>query len=132
MKILRFLTLPLIAFSLCSCTTYSSKYKAIVLITNNTKTKSSMRFGDFTGRYVFKMQKTSDGEGAIQYHATLGQGNITVSYVISGRESVLFTISDGETLDSFGGYIEKGNRVQIVVTSEGNAHEGEFTFTFTN
>ena len=132
MKSIRYLALPLIAFSLCSCSSYRSKYFAIVLITTNTKSKSSISFGEFIGRYVFNMQKTSDGEGAIQYHASLGQGNMTVKYVISNKEEMLFTISDGQTFDAFGGYIEKGQKVKIVVDAPEKAQNGDFSFTFTN
>lgn len=78
------------------------------------------------------MQKTSDGEGAIKYHASLGQGKVTVSYVISNRAEVLFTISDGQTFDTFGGYIEKGQKVKIVLDGPEKAENGDFTFTFTN
>lgn len=132
MKSIRYLALPLIAISLCSCSTYRSKYFAIVLVTNNTKSKSSISFGEFTGRYVFNMQKTSDAEGAIKYHASLGQGNVTVSYVISNRAEMLFTVSDAQTFDAFGGYIEKGQKVKIVLDAPEKAENGDFTFTFTN
>ena len=132
MKSIRFLALPLIALSLCSCSTYRSKYFAIVLITSNTKSKSSISFGEFTGRYVFNMQKTSDGEGAIEYYASLGQGHLTITYVVSNRAEVLFTISDGQTFDAFGGYIEKGQKVKIVLDAPEKAENGDFAFTFTN
>ena len=132
MKKLVYLSLPLIALSLCSCTTYRSKYSAFILITKATKSESKIQFEQFTGRYVFHMQKTSDGEGAIKYRASLGQGNMTVTYVISNRAEVLFTISDGQAFDSFGGYVEKNQKVTIVVDAPENAHKGDFTFTFTN
>ena len=132
MRKLKFGLLSLIALSMCSCTTYASHYRAIVLITNNTNNESSMRFGDFEGTYVFKMKKTSDGEGSIVYHASLEQGTFNVSYVVLGQEYPLFTISDGQNIDSQGGYIEKGQKVSIVLKSESNAKNGDFKFTFSN
>ena len=132
MRKLTFGLLSLTTLSLCSCTTYASHYRAIILITNNSNTESSMRFGEFEGTYVFKMKKTSAGEGCIVYHASLEQGFFNVSYVISGREAPLFTISSGQTLDEQAGYIEKGQKVTIVVSSDGHASNGEFIFKFSN
>lgn len=130
MKIHRFLTLPLIAVSLCSCTIYKSHYKAIVLITNEHGGEGNMKFGDFEGQYVFKLRRTSDGEGAIKYTASLKEGHVDVSYVnpITKQELALFSINSGEEVDSQSGYVEKGYKVIIIVKSEGSAHEGSFAF----
>ena len=130
MKSIRFLALPLIAISLCSCTTYRSHYKAIVLITNEYGGEGNMKFGNFEGQYVFKLRRTSDGEGAIKYTASLKEGHVDVSYVdpISKQELTLFSINSGEEIDSQSGYVEKGYKVIIIVKSEGSAHEGSFAF----
>lgn len=133
MKTFKYLLSPFIALSLCSCTTYSSKYSAFILITHQSNTESSIRFEEFTGRYVFKMKKTSDGEGAIAYHASLEKGSVNVSYVVNNKEVALFTIKDGESFDSFGGYVEHNQKVLIIVDSNNEkVSKGDFTFTFTN
>ena len=130
MKILRFLTLPLIAISLCSCTTYRSHYKAIVLITNEHGGEGNMKFGDFEGQYVFNLKRSAQGEGDIKYTASLKEGHVDFSYVdpISKQELELFSINSGEEVNSHSGYVEKGYIVIIIVKSEGSAHEGSFAF----
>ena len=130
MKSIRYLALPLIAFSLCSCTTYSSKYKAVVLITSQKTSEGRIRFGEFDGQYVFNLKKTSDGEGDIKYTGSLGEGHIDVFYVdpITRKENPLFSISSGEIVDSHKGYVEKGYKVKIVLRTESIASNGNFTF----
>ena len=130
MKKISYLLLPLIGLSLSSCTTYASHYKAIILVTSQQTSEGSMRFGDFEGQYVFKLKKTTGGEGDIKYAASLMEGYVDVSYVdpVSKQELSLFSLDSGESVNSHGGYVEKGYKVIIIVKSEGNAHEGNFTF----
>ena len=130
MKKIAYLLFPLIGLSLTSCTTYRSHYKAIMLITNQHGGEGSMRFGNFEGQYVFKLKKTTSGEGDIKYSASLEEGHVDVTYVdpISKQELSLFSINSGEEVNSHAGYVEKGYKVIIIVKSEGSAHEGNFTF----
>ena len=130
MKKINYLLFPLIGLSLCSCTTYKSHYKAVVLITHQSGGEGSIRFGDFEGQYVFRLKKTTDGEGDIKYDASLLGGHVDVTYVdpFSKQELPLFSLDSGELISSHGGYVEKGYKVIIIVKSEGSAHEGNFTF----
>ena len=130
MKKIKYLLLPLLGLSLSSCANYASHYKAIVLITSKKTSEGSIKFGEFEGQYVFNLKKTTSGEGDIKYTASLIEGHVDVSYVdpISKQELSLFSINSGETVDSHGGYVEKGYKVMIIVKSERTAHEGSFTF----
>ena len=130
MKKINYLLLPLIGLSICSCTTYKSHYKAVVLITSQKTSEGSIRFGHFEGQYVFNLKKTSDGEGDIKYTGYLGEGHVDVTYVdpLTKQELPLFSLNSGETVDSHAGYIEKGYKVIIIVKAENGASEGGFTF----
>ena len=135
----KLLITSLLALSLVSCVGYSSKYTAFILITKNTNNESSITFENFTGRYVFKLKKTSDGEGTINYEAKLGEGNINVFYIIDWlpgnkdeQEVSMFTITSGENKSGSAGYVEKGYKVTIVVDSVNESTQGSLTFTFSN
>ena len=124
MKKIKYLVLPLIAFSLCSC----HHYKAFMLITENHGNNASMRFDEFEGEYIFKLKKKDAGEGPITYEASLEEGSVDVTYIIYGTESLLFTIRGGESLRNQWGYVEKGQKVQIIVKSNCKSTNGNFTF----
>ena len=99
---------------------------------SNTAEHSFVEFGQLEGTLVFKMKKKTAGEGAIVYTASLEEGKITVTYDIFNVESNLFTLNGGETLNANGGYVEKGQRVYIILKTEGNCKNGKFDFTFSN
>ena len=130
MKKITYLLLPLIGLSICSCNNYSSHYKSILSITNEHGGEGSLSFAEFEGQYVFKLKKTTQGEGSIKYSASLKEGHVDVYYVdpISKQELSMFSINSGETLDSYAGYVEKGYRVIIIVKSEGRVYDGRFAF----
>ena len=118
------LLIPLVALSLCSCT----HYKAFILITENHGNSASMKFDKFEGEYVFKLKKKDAGEGPIVFEASLGTGSMDVTYEVNGEESLLFTIGGGETVRNQRGAINKGDKVKIVVKSNCESLNGNFTF----
>ena len=130
MKKIAYLLFPLIGLSLCSCTTYKSHYKAIVLITNQHGGEGSITFGQFEGQYVFNLKRSTQGEGDIKYSASLEAGHVDVTYVdsVTKQELPLFSLNSGEEVNSHTGYVEKGYKVIIIVKSDGSAKEGSFTF----
>lgn len=128
MKKAVYLLLPMLAISLSSCGKYSSHYKAFILVTTQHTDHGSIRFHEFEGQYVFNFRKTSSGEGAISYSATLKEGQIDVSYVVLGTESLLFSIKNGETYENKGGYIEKNQKVKVIVRSNCKSIDGDFSF----
>ena len=128
MKLSKIALLTFAPFLLGSCNHYVSHYKAQILITSNANGVGKIYFDKFEGTYVFKLRKISDGEGAIYYQASLKEGHIDVKYNFLNFESPLFSINSNESLNDKGGYIEKGHQVIIVLTSEGAAYKGDFTF----
>jgi len=113
---------------LSGCKVYSSKYKALLLVTTNNGNSATMSFEEFEGTYVFKLKKQNKGESDIKFAASLESGKINVEYYAFNNESNLFTISGGETLNDHSGYIEHGYKVSIIVTAEEKAINGHLTF----
>ena len=132
MKIRKLSLLTLAPMLLSSCANYVSSYRAFLLVRSNTAEHSFVEFGELEGTLVFKMKKKTAGEGAIVYTASLEEGKITVTYDITNVESNLFALNGGETLNANGGYVEKGQRVYIILKTEGNCKNGKFDFTFSN
>lgn len=128
MKAKSLILLTLAPLFLCSCDTYYSKYKAILLLTSNHGNSANISFHEFEGTYVFKLKKKNAGEGDIKYKASLESGKIGVKYYTFGNESNLFSIEGGESLDNHFGYIEQGYKVTIIIISEGKAINGSFSF----
>ena len=120
--------IPFIGLFLCSCENYSSHYKALMMVSTQHKDHGSIRFMEFEGQYVFNFKKTSAGEGAIYYSASLETGSVDVTYVALGTESLLFTIKSGQTFNTYGGYVEKGQKVKVIVRSNAKAINGDFNF----
>ena len=132
MKIRKLSLLTLAPMLLSSCANYVSSYRGFLLVRSNTAEHSFVEFGQLEGTLVFKMKKKTPGEGAIVYTASLEEGKITVTYDIFNVESNLFILNGGETLNANGGYVEKGQRVYIILKTEGNCKNGKFDFTFSN
>ena len=129
----------LIAFSLlivtlvclASCV-YSSSYRATILITSNEKDHCYLSADSIEGRYVFKVRVTGGDEGGIRYNASLGEGDVTVSYDAYGTELPLFTLKSGESVADVGGYIEvgKGGTVYIIIETVGKARDLKVNIDF--
>ena len=105
---------------------YASHYKALMCVHSNTGTAAELHFSEFTGTMAFKM-KLKAAEGAIRYTARLETGEATVYYDYMGEKTVLFTLRGGESVDSAGGYIEKGT-VYVIVETNGTCKNGAFDF----
>ena len=133
MKKAKLLLLPLIASSLCSCYMRSSHYNSIMMISENRNESCRLTFDLFEGNYVFKMKKTSPGEATVSYKVTLGTGKADVTYSIESiagnqKETLLCTVTSGETLEGTFGYVEKGYKVYINIVSDGKIEKGDFQF----
>ena len=110
---------------LAGCGKYVSGYKAVGFVHSSSRTSAWMDFYSFDGTMVFRM--VSPGEGDLKYSAMLESGAATVYYDDGGTKSELFSISSGETLESSGGYLEKGT-VYVIVQTDGPCMIGEFRF----
>ena len=124
MKKINYLALPLIVLSLCSC----SKYKAFILVTENHGNQASMKFDEFEGQYEFKLKKKSAGDGAISFWGSVEDGAIDVTYVYNGVESLLFTVTSGESVRDQKGSFKQSDKIKIVVKSNCKSLNGDFTF----
>lgn len=111
--------------SLAGCSKYSPKYKAVGFVHSNDSSSAYMNFYSFEGRMVFRLN--SPGEGAIKYAAKLESGTATVYYDYLGTKSELVSVSGGDELDSYGGYVDVGT-VTIIVETNGECRNGEFRF----
>ncbi len=104
------------------CSGYISSYKATGFVRSNTSSSVFMNFWSFEGRMVFRLRAKAEGE--LKYTASLEKGNLTVYYDYIGTKSELFSLKDGGTADSSGGYVEEGT-VYIIVETDGKCENGE-------
>lgn len=111
--------------TLVGCSKYHSKYKAVGFVHSNDLSSAYMNFYTFEGRMVFKLK--SSGEGDLKYSAKLESGSATVYYDYLGTKSKLFSVSGGEELASYGGYVDTGT-VYIIVETDGECRNGVFQF----
>lgn len=111
-----------IIFIMTGCGGYISSYKAAGFVRSNTSSSTYMNFWSFEGRMVFRLHAKAEGE--LKYTASLEKGNLTVFYDNNGTKSELFSLKDGETADSSGGYVEEGT-VYIIVETDGKCENGE-------
>ena len=122
-KILSLILIVATLLCLSSCV-YSSSYKATILITSN---ELDLSADTIEGRYVFKVKITGGEEGGITYNASLGEGDVNVSYAYGagGTALPLFTLKSGESVSDVGGYIEvgKGGTVYIIIETVGKAKD---------
>ena len=128
----KLLLFPLIASALCSCTIRVSHYKALIMISSQTPSKSSVSFDQFEGKYVMNLKKTTAGEGTVAYSVSLGVGKVNVYYAIkpfeADEDKLLFTINGGDSFEGKFGYVEKGYKVYVTIVSEGKVDDGKFQF----
>ena len=125
-KLVILLVSAMLAISMAGCGRYFSSYKAIGFVHSNRSDSAFMSFHSFEGRMVFKLK--SPAEGDLKYTAKLESGSAVVYYDFYGEKQELFSISDGEEIESHGGYVEAGT-VYIIVETDGGCRNGEFRFS---
>ena len=129
MKTFKYLAIPLIALSLTSCTTRSSHYNSIMMISSQTSENCRLSFEEFKGNYVFKMQKKGDGESTLKYTASLREGTVDIMYAVNNEDDhLLLRVSSGEKEEGTIRSLNKGNKVFINIISDGNVSGGDFHF----
>ena len=103
--------------TLCSCSKYTSSYKAIGLVRSNTSHSCEASFHSLEGQLVFKIKKTDSGtaEGDISYSIQIDEGEIRLYYHIYGTREELAQVKAGESVDDHGGYVESGKPVYIII-----------------
>lgn len=126
-KLIIFIIAILLIVSLLSCEVSSYMALGLVRVTKDNYCMTS--FERLDGQIVLNSRYTKKSEGHIHYVATLEEGEINVyyeSFAIS--KELLFNIKAGETLDAYGGYIEKGQQKIIIETV--SPAKGKITIEF--
>lgn len=100
MMLLSFMTM----FSFASCNEYKSSYKAKGFIKQQLGTHCQADFDSLQGRYVFKLSKSGDCDGAISYSASLEEGELCVYFDSLGIKETLLILKAGESVEDCGGY----------------------------
>ena len=95
---------------------YTSSYKAIALVRTQTSHSCRVSFSSLDGTLVFKLKKAdSKSDGDISYSLKITSGEIKLYYDIYGTKEQLAHIKGDESIDDFGGYIEGGKVVYIII-----------------
>ena len=114
-KVLLLMIIFLSSLMLFSCK-YTSSYKAIALVRTQTSHSCKVSFSSLDGTLVFKLKKTdSKADGDISYSLKITSGEIKLYYDIYGTKEQLAHIKGNESIDDFGGYIEGGKVVYIII-----------------
>ena len=106
---------------LSSCNSYS----AIGLVRSSIGGEASMKFVSFKGHQSFTLFADSD-DTAIEYEATLDEGEMTVYYYDGDIEKLLFTIRGGDRVDSELYY--GGGNLRIKLVADEKCRGGSFEF----
>ncbi len=102
----------MLLLSLVSCDSYS----AVGLVRKTTKSSCTTEFYRLDGTLSHRIQKATGGEGELHYTASLEEGHIRVLYDTAiGDAQLLFELHAGESLDAYGGYIESGSKIRIII-----------------
>ncbi len=130
-RILAFILAILTAFSLFSCSPYKSSYSATMLVKTSHNDECGVHFGTLKGTLVLNTKVTDeDTDGTIHYEAELDVGEISVYYDVDGTKNLLFTIKGGEEVDGRAGSVAKGDKVIIIIETNGKAENGEIEIDF--
>ena len=106
---------------LSSCNSYS----AIGLVRSSIGGEASMKFVSFKGHQSFTLFADSD-DTAIEYEATLDEGEMTVYYYDGDIEKILFTIRGGDRVDSE--FYYGGENLRIKLVADEKCRGGSFEF----
>ena len=116
-KILLWTIILSLAVTLCSCDRYTNSFKAIGLVRSQTSHSCEASFYSLEeSRLVFKIKKSDLGtEGDIAYSIQVEEGELRLYYDIYGVKEELVHVKAGESVDGFGGYVEGGKTVHVII-----------------
>lgn len=115
-KILSIIFILLLTITLSSCDKYTSSLDTIGLVRIQTSHSFETSFESLEdGQLVFKKQKTDKGEGTIHYSIKVDEGELKLYYDIYGIKEELAHVKAGESIEEFGGYVEGGRTVYIII-----------------
>ena len=114
-RIISFLVLFTLLFSLTACDGYVSSFKAVGLVRSNTSHSCKTSFLSLEGQIVFKLKRSEAGEGDISYSVEAKEGEIHLYYAIGDVKEELAVAKGGEKITSRGGYVEGKKPVYIII-----------------
>ncbi len=129
-KFLAFFSVLALLLALVSCSGYKSSYRATMLVRSEGGNHCETGFSSLKGTLVLNAKVPADTDGSIHFDAELEEGELSVYYDAGNGKELLFTIKGGEELDSRGGYVEKGDKVTIIIETNGTAKDGEIEIDF--
>lgn len=114
--------------SLSGCgSKYVSSYRATMLVRSQTTDSCRTSFGSLDGTLVFKLKYTKSSEGQIIFNASVEEGRVDVYFDAEGFKSKFFTAEGGYPTEGYGGYLERGYTVYIILEAK-DAKNGKFEF----
>ncbi len=100
----------------------------MLMVRENTSNKASVSFDSFSGIYVIILKNNGADEVYIAYEATLGEGNIKVSYDYNDEKLNLFEIKTNGSVDSKTETFTGNKTIYIIIESDGKCNDGSFSF----
>ena len=115
-RFISFMMMLSVLFLLCACGKYTSSYKAIGLVRNQTSHSCEARFHSLEGQLVFKIKQSNAGtDGDISYFIQVDEGEIYLYYDTCGVKEELVRAKAGESIENSGGYVTNGEPVYIII-----------------
>ena len=118
---------------LCACDGNISSYSATLLITTSNGDSASMQFHTFRGTRSFKLKTSDVGDRAIDFKASLAEGEMNVYISVDGEKELLVTVKGGESYNEAIALDEKYNNektISIILESEDKSVDGSFKFEY--
>ena len=94
-KVCFVLVLILTLFMLCSCGGYVKSYSATILITSCQGNEGNMEFDTFKGTYNFKLRRYGGAEHALDFEASLAEGEMNIYIGVVGEKELLLIVKGG-------------------------------------
>jgi len=127
------LALILILVTLCSCGGYVKSYSATILITSCHGNEASMEFDTFKGTTNFKLRRDGVAEHALDFEASLAEGEMNVYIGVDGKKELLRTVKGGESYDEtiiLDDKYDNEKTVYVILESTGKCVDGDFEFEY--
>ena len=96
-------------------TKYVSSYAALGLVRTSGREECGAKFYKLKGTCVLKMRSSEDSTGDFHYTASLKSGEINVYYDANGTKELLFHLTEGESVDEYGGAFEGEEIIYIII-----------------
>ena len=132
-KVCFVLVLIITVVMLCSCGGYVKSYSATILITSCQGNEASMEFDTFKGTNNFKLRRDGVAEHAIDFEASLAEGEMNVYIGVDGEKELLRTVKGGESCDetiTLDDKYDNEKTIYIILESIDKCVDGDFEFEY--